>query len=309
MNIHRAFFLFHANSEDTGKYNPKSVDVVFSSVLAPTLHDDHAIHDEIDVHDLVDILGRQPANQDIDEIIDNKTDDDQPDLETDESSGEKKMKGDVSMEGFTEATDITTPVEMRKEQPSRRDDTSAQISDFSDFQRGTSDSHRPKSATLFDITDPEDGSDIEEVGAIADLKHSKLFRDPSLQDSSASDKTLMAENSTYVDSAFVASDRAEEVELRIKKREGKIERKFDRLSLELSEAECDQADTFVKVSQEITAKEEEEAANSFDRLVEDNFMEDKSEDWLSNDSSPDEQLGDIHTKTTLKEDTLLKKGE
>ena len=216
------------------------------------------------------------------------------------------------MEGFTEATDITTPVEMRKEQPSKRDDTSAQISDFSDFQRGTSDSHshRPKSETLFDITDPEDGSDIEEVGAIADLKHSKLFRDPSLQDSSASDKTLMAENSTFVDSAFVASsDRAEEIELRIKKREGMIERKFDRLSLELSEAECDQADTFVKVSQKITAKEEEEAANSFDRLVEDNFMEDKSEDWLSNDSSPDEQLGDIHTRTTLKADTLLRKGE
>merc|ERR1711862_906315 len=58
------------------------------------------------------------------DIQDNKTDDDQPDLETDESSGERsKMKNDPSMEGFTEATDITTPIEMGQESaPSRKED-------------------------------------------------------------------------------------------------------------------------------------------------------------------------------------------
>ena len=263
----------------------------------------------MDVDHLVHILGRQPANTDIDELIDNKTDDDQPDLETDESSGEKKMKGDVSMEGFTEATDITTPIEMVREQPSRRDDTSAQVSDFSDFQRGVSDSQRPKSATLFDITDPEDGSDIEETTMNPDLKLNKLLREASLQDSSASDKTLLAESSTPVDEAVLISPgRAEEVELRIKKREGKIDRKFDRLSLELSEAECDQADHFVKVSKELTAQEEEDASTSFDRLVEDNFMEDKSEDWLSNDSSPadDEPIYEISHGKSSKAVSLTK---
>ena len=96
--------------------------------------DDHAIVDEVDVKKLSLILGHEPENKEIADIQDNKTDDDQPDLETDESSGEKsKIKLDVSMEGFTEATDITTPVEMAQESaPSKRDDldTSYQISDI-----------------------------------------------------------------------------------------------------------------------------------------------------------------------------------
>ena len=111
--------------------------------------DDHAIVDEVDVRKLSVILGHEPEHRDIADIQDNKTDDDQPDLERDESSGDKlvmtpdfdlNVKHDPSMEGFTEATDITTPVEMGQESVlSRREDfdTSYQISDIPHESRQT----------------------------------------------------------------------------------------------------------------------------------------------------------------------------
>ena len=132
--------------------------------------DDHAIVDDVDVRKLSVILGHEPENRELADIQDNKTDDDQPDLETDDSSGEKsKIKLDISMEGFTEATDITTPVDMVQESaPSKRDDfdTSYQISDlpaeFSKYDNKITSPATLHRETLFEITDLEDLTDIEE---------------------------------------------------------------------------------------------------------------------------------------------------
>ena len=68
---------------------PKWANLLFEQINnipnKPT--DDHAIVDDVDVKQLKVILGHEPENKDIADIQDNKTDDDQPDLETDDSSG------------------------------------------------------------------------------------------------------------------------------------------------------------------------------------------------------------------------------
>merc|ERR1712142_990747 len=189
---------------------------------APPGFDDHAIVDEVDVRKLSVILGHEPENKELADIQDNKTDDDQPDLETDESSGEKsKIKLDVSMEGFTEATDITTPVEMVQESaPSKKDDfdTSYQISDIpaelSKYDNKITSPATLHRETLFEITDLEDLTDIEETK-----------EDIFVQQSSRSDKTLVAETSPQI------------LDSKIKRREKNIDRKFDRLSMDLSDTE------------------------------------------------------------------------
>merc|ERR1719312_2076205 len=225
-----------------------------------------------DVRKLSVILGHEPENKELADIQDNKTDDDQPDLETDESSGEKnKIKLDVSMEGFTEATDITTPVEMAQESaPSKRDDfdTSYQISDipaeFSKYDNKITSPATLHRETLFEITDLEDLTDIEETK-----------EDIFVQQSSRSDQTLVADTSPKV------------VDTKIKRREKNIDRKFERLSMDLSDTEMNvEKEMFVRVSTQISKEDEEQAARSFDKIMFDNFAEDKSEDWLTHGSEP-----------------------
>ena len=147
--------------------------------------EDHAIVDDIDLQKLTSLGDREVAD-----IQDNKTDDDQPDLELDDSSGDRsKIKLDVSMEGFTETTDITTPIEMAQESAASKGvdfDTSYQISDLPEWSRhdlrmSTPETHHKlKSETLFDITDLDDLSDVEE-----DMKDNVFM--------SYSDRTLVPE--------------------------------------------------------------------------------------------------------------------
>ena len=236
--------------------------------------DDHAIVDDVDVKRLKVILGHEPGNNDIADMQDNKTDDDQPDLETDESSGDKlKIKHDHSMEGITEATDITTPVEMGQESaPSRRDDfdTSYQISDlpheYSKHDKQLTSPATLHRETLFEITDLEDVSDIEE--------NKEDMND--LQLTSRSDRTLVPDSPDVVDK-------------NMRKREATIERKFDRISMDLSDAE-------VNVSKEVTSniskEEEDQASQSFDKIIFETFAEDRSEDWLTqgSEATPDKEV-------------------
>ena len=238
--------------------------------------DDHAIVDDVDVNKLTVILGHEPENREIADIQDNKTDDDQPDLETDESSGERsKMKNDPSMEGFTEATDITTPIEMGQESaPSRKEDfdTSYQISDLpNEFSKQDKQLTSPATQhreTLFEITDLEDLTDIEE---------NKEEDIPELQNTSRSDHTMVAEDS---------------LDNKIIRRRDTIERKFDRLSMDLSDTEINvEKEMFVEASK-ISREEEEQATQSFNRIIFENFAEDKSEDWLTHGSeaTPDKDI-------------------
>ena len=248
----------------------------FEQKAGPTL-EDHAIVDDVDEKRLTVILGHEPGRRELADMQDNKTDDDQPDLETDESSGEKnKMRPDVSMEGFTEATDITTPVEMAGESGlSRREDfdTSYQISDLPpEFSKHDTKINSPATLhkeTLFEITDLSDLTDPE------DNKEDIFVQTPSL-----SDRTLVPDSP--------------DLEKKIRRREATIERKFDRLSMELSDTEINvEKEMFVKVSTQISRQEEEEAATSFEAIIFENFAEDKSEDWLTHGSdkeTPDKEI-------------------
>lgn len=292
MSVSYLFFLQASNIEKECKYgqqNLTSENNENSSVSSlinrfeqinnipnkPT--DDHAIVDDVDVKQLKVILGHEPENKDIADIQDNKTDDDQPDLETDDSSGGKnKMKHDPSMDVLTERTDITTPVEMGQESGiSRRDDfdTSYQISDLpNEYSKHDKQATSPATLhkeTLFEITDLEDLTDIEENKD--DI--------PDIQMSSRSDHTLVA-------------DSPDNLDVKIRKREKNIDKKFERISLDLSDSEMNvEKEMFMNVSQ-ISKEEEEEAAQSFDKIIFENFAEDKSEDWLTHGSevTPDKDV-------------------
>jgi len=177
------------------------------------------------------------------------------------------------MEGFTEATDITTPVEMAQESmPSKRDDfdTSYQISDIpTEFSKHDNKITSPATLhreTLFEITDLDDLTDIEETK-----------EDIFLQPFSRSDQTLVPE----------CTDSPQNVESKIKRREKNIDRKFERLSMDLSDTEINiEKEMFVRVSTQVSKEDEEQAARSFDKIMFDNFAEDKSEDWLTHGSEP-----------------------
>ena len=209
------------------------------------------------------------------------------------------------MEGFTEATDITTPVEMgRREEP----DTLAQVSDISEFPRGP----EPHN------TDPEDGSDMEETPELQEGRVQPTGRAELTRDSSSSfDQTLVADCTDWVHVDPVKVEQVareakqeereaeqedeekeeEVVELRMKKREGTIDRKFARLSQELGEEELDAE--YTRVSLQLSQTEEETADQSFDRIVSDTFREDRSEDWDSNDSSPEIEVNPVDTSTDV----------
>ena len=250
----------------------------FEQKVQPTF-EDHAIVDDVDERRLTVILGHEPGHRELAEIQDNKTDDDQPDLETDDSEGEKnKLKPDISMEGIegvTEATDITTPVEMAQESGlSKRDDfdTSYQISDLpGELSRQDNKITSPATLhreTLFEITDLEDLTDTDE-------NREDIF----VQTPSVSDRTLLPDSP--------------QLEHKIKRREQTIERKFDRLSMDLSDTEMNvEKEMFVQVSTQISEQEEEEAAKSFEKIIFENFAEDKSEDWLTHGSeaTPDKEV-------------------
>ena len=292
MSVSYLFFLQASNIEKECKYGQQNLtsennenssvsslinrfEQINNIPIKPT--DDHAIVDDVDVKKLKVILGHEPENKDIADIQDNKTDDDQPDLETDDSSGGKnKMKHDPSMDVLTERTDITTPVEMGQESGiSRRDDfdTSYQISDLpNEYSKHDKQATSPATLhkeTLFEITDLEDLTDIEENKD--DI--------PDIQMSSRSDHTLVA-------------DSPDNLDVKIRKREKNIDKKFERISLDLSDSEMNvEKEMFMNVSQ-ISKEEEEEAAQSFDKIIFENFAEDKSEDWLTHGSevTPDKDV-------------------
>ena len=236
--------------------------------------EDHAIVDDLDLQKLTSLGDREVAD-----IQDNKTDDDQPDLELDDSSGDKsKMKQDASMEGFTETTDITTPVEMAQESAPSKGvdfDTSYQISDLpewskQDLRMSTPETHHKlKSETLFDITDLDDLSDVEE-----DIKDNVFL--------SHSDQTLVPDRTQDEHST------PHIVETKIKIREDKIHEKFEKMSMSMSDPEnTAEGEEFCQLSTSVLSKEDEEqAASNFDKILVDNFVEDKSEDWLTHESDP-----------------------
>ena len=248
--------------------------------------DDHAIVDEVDVRKLSVILGHEPEHRDIADIQDNKTDDDQPDLERDESSGEKlvtpdyelNVKHDPSMENFTEATDITTPVEMGQESVlSRREDfdTSYQISDIpleamSRQEKQLTSPATLHKETLFEITDLED---------LTDTENDNRDEMPEMPLTSRSDRTLVAESPDCLDD-------------KIRRREKTIDRKFDRLSMDLSDAEVNLEKEIQMDASQLSREEEEQAAQSFDKIIFENFAEDQSEDWLTHGSetTPDREV-------------------
>ena len=298
--------------EELGKHSALShhdtSSVLVSSIPPPPppLYEDHAIHDDLDVERLGAVL----ATRDLDDIRDNRTDDDQPDLETDDSSGgdqqQPKIKPDISLEAITEATDITTPVEMMVQETgaAEADHTSAQISDLSEMPREedarmtlmSSDGggqQRPVSETLFDMTDPEEEEDDleEHIAQESPSRTGEAVR----AGSGGSERTLLLEAESMDGTVSKAV-----VQMRIQKRQGQIDRKFERLSLEVSfetagsssldrhyeKGEEDEA--YVQIAAQLSHRDEEEAATSFDQLVLDNFAEDKSEDWkLSNEATPD----------------------
>ena len=298
----------------------------------------------------VDKLGSVLAVRDLDEIRDNRTDDDQPDLETDDSSGggeqlqlQQRMKPDTSLEAITEATDITTPVEMQMREATctntggmaeaGADHTSAQISDLSEMPHeeeeeeavllssdgtaGCRHPQQPVSETLFDITDPEEDEEEEEdeiEDHIGPMSQTRTGEEEAISGGSErSERTLMVEAEEAASAPPAAA--AVDVQLRIQKRQGQIDRKFERLSQELSfelpagvdssnssssltgcgkqlEQAEEEEEEFVRVASQLSQREEEEAAASFDQVVMDNFAEDKSEDWkLSNEeATPDMEL-------------------
>ncbi len=278
-----------------------------SSIPPPQLHEDHAIRDELDVEKLGTVL----AGRDLDEIRDNRTDDDQPDLETDDSSAGEQLQQqqprippDTSLEAITEGTDITTPVEMLIKDAggmAEADHTSAQVSDFSEIAREeegimtamlSSDGghQRPISETLFDITDPEeDDEDLEDNIALVSRTGTE---GDVIGGREQSEGTLLFEDSTMKENSSEGA-----VQLRIQKRQSQIDQKFQRLSQEMSfelargssiDKPEDEEDAFVRVVSQLSQREEDEAAVNFDQLVIDSFAEDKSEDWrLSSEVTPD----------------------
>jgi hypothetical protein len=124
---------------------------------------------------------------------------------------------------------------------------------------------RPQSETLVDVTD----RDLDELSDMEDHPQNKALPDDS--------------ENTLVDEKI-------EVQMRIKKRETRIDRKFQRLSSEISDDDFEGSDGngFAKVAMGISKEEEDAAANSFEKVMHDNFLEDKSEDWLTQGSQGSE---------------------
>ena len=109
-----------------------------------------------------------------------------------------------------------------------------------------------------------------------------------LDDKELSKPTFDLTDSTGYDKIDVDNKPAETqatVEVNLRNREGKIDHKFERLSAEISEQEFDAAE-YNRVSLQLSQQDQEDAAQDFDQLIQDIFLDDKSEDWLSNDSSP-----------------------
>ena len=77
--------------------------------------------------------------------------------------------------------------------------------------------------------------------------------------------------------------------MKLRNREGIIDHKFERLSAEISSEEFAAAE-YNLVSLQLSQEDQEEAVEHFDKLIQDNFLEDKSEDWSSNESF---HIGDI----------------
>ncbi|XP_023322578.1 uncharacterized protein LOC111696970 isoform X15 [Eurytemora carolleeae] len=78
-------------------------------------------------------------------------------------------------------------------------------------------------------------------------------------------------------------------DVKLRNREGIIDHKFERLSAEISSEEFAAAE-YNLVSLQLSQEDQEEAVEHFDKLIQDNFLEDKSEDWSSNESF---HIGDI----------------
>jgi hypothetical protein len=297
--------LFPCQPEDWGKHPAAPSLHEATAGLVSAIHppEDHALRDELDVERLGTVL----AMREIDDIRDNRTDDDQPDLETDDSSGgidhqlqmQPKIRPDASLDAITEATDITTPVEMliREATYTAGADHTLDLSEIPREEEAALVAMLPSdgghqqtiSETLFDITDPEEDDDEMEEQIISQTKTEEAI----CGSTELSEKTLLIENNS-----MEGTPSEDVVQLRINKRQGQIDRKFERLSQEISfelpginSNKEEEEDAFVRVASQLSQQEEEEAATSFDRLVMDNFAEDKSEDWkLSNEATPDMEV-------------------
>merc|ERR1719447_2215460 len=186
------------------------------------------------------------------------------------------------MEGFTETTDITTPVEMAQESAPSKGvdiDTSYQISDLPewskhDLRMSTPETHHKlKSETLFDITDLDDLSDVEEDM----IQKDNVFM-------SYSDRTLVPDRTMTQEE----DSSPHVIETKIRIREDKIHEKFEKMSMSMSDPEnTAEGEEFCQLSTSVLSKEDEEqAASNFDKILVDNFVEDKSEDWLTHESDP-----------------------
>merc|ERR1712218_616296 len=78
------------------------------------------------------------------------------------------------------------------------------------------------------------------------------------------------------------------IETKIRIREDKIHEKFEKMSMSMSDPEnTAEGEEFCQLSTSVLSKEDEEqAASNFDKILVDNFVEDKSEDWLTHESDP-----------------------
>ena len=121
------------------------------------------------------------------------------------------------------------------------------------------------------------------------------------------------------------TEQSHKIEARIKRREENINRRFDRLisatsdgindpkyegtkttSAEVEKSVTDEDQFNEMSSQLLTAEDEETACHSFENVLADNFTEDQSEEWISNESlvgdatqqQPKLADGSIETKST-----------
>jgi hypothetical protein len=323
IKIEDCFLLLSCCLEELGKHaglTQHDISPILVSSHPHHLNEDHALWDDLDVEQLTTILD----TKDLDVIRDNKTDDDHPDLETDDSSGGELQQQqqlpslllETSVDAITEATDITTPLEMLVRDlttvTAETDHTSAQVSELSEIVHEeetkmallSSDGHHPVPETLCDITDPEeeeeDDNNMIHASVISAGESTSLVSMPHLPGLEKLDNTFVTDKGNILNNVTPCL-----VQLRIQKRQHQIDEKFKRISQEITlESVCsssldscngnEQEEEFHRVAAQLTDGEEEAALLTFDQLVLDTFLEDKSEDWkISNEVTPDIEATDI----------------
>ena len=102
--------------------------------------------------------------------------------------------------------------------------------------------------------------------------------------------TTTATTSLEEQNQMIIAEHSEKIEMRIKKREENINRRFARMSRDLTE----NPEEFAAISQRLTSEDEDTANNSFQDILVDNFTEDRSEEWISNESLEDNNNHNQH---------------